>query len=217
MRLVADLLEALDLDDVTLVHTDWGGALFLTAHGLDARVGRMVILPCEAFGNFPPGLPGKMAALAARLPGGISLACRQLRIGWLRGSPLLFGQMAKKALPDELVRGWTESPLRDRAVRRDLRAYAREKFDKTALVRDTEALRDFAGPALVLWSPENRVMPPAPRTTARRAPARQHLRRDRGCLRPLDARPAGSRGRADGRVPPRPPPGIRFVTARPLL
>jgi pimeloyl-ACP methyl ester carboxylesterase len=160
VHLVADFLQALDLCDVTLVHTDWGGSLFLTAHERDERVGRQILLPCEAFDNFPPGLPGRMAALAARLPGGLALAVRQMRVGWLRRSPLLFGQMAKRPLPDDLVRGWTEHVLRDRRVRRDLLKYGRERFDKAALIRDTQALRYFRGQVLILWSPENRVMPP---------------------------------------------------------
>ncbi|SFB43785.1 Pimeloyl-ACP methyl ester carboxylesterase [Amycolatopsis marina] len=161
VRLVADVLDALDLEDVTLVHTDWGGALFLTAHGLDHRVARQVILPCEAFDNFPPGLPGKMVGIATRLPGGIQLACRQLRISWLRRSPLLFGQMARRPLSDDLVHGWTESALHDADIRRDLIAYCRSTFDKSELIRDTEALSRFEGDALVLWSPDNRMMPPA--------------------------------------------------------
>jgi pimeloyl-ACP methyl ester carboxylesterase len=160
VSLVADFLDALDLADVTLVHSDWGGALFLTARGRDQRVARQILLPCEAFDNFPPGLPGKMAVLAVRLPGGVQLACRQLRIGWLRRSPLLFGQMAARPLPDALVRDWTEPALRDAGVRRDLIAYARTRLDKPTLIRDTEALRGFDGEALVLWSPGNKVMPP---------------------------------------------------------
>lgn len=159
VRLVADLLDALDLRGATLVHTDWGGALFLTALGLDQRVGRIVVLPSEAFDNFPPGLPGKMAAIASRLPGGIWLAARLLRLPWLRRSPLLFGQMAKKPLPDELARGWTESALSSRDVRRDLAAYGRTRFDKAQLVSQTEALSKFQGPALVIWASENKVMP----------------------------------------------------------
>jgi pimeloyl-ACP methyl ester carboxylesterase len=161
VRIVADLLDALHLDGATLVHIDWGGALFLTARGLDHRVARQVILPSEAFDNFPPGLPGRMVSLAARLPGGLQLAARQLRVGWLRRLPLLYGQMARRPVPDELVRRWTEPVLRDPAVRRDLRAYARSRLDKPALIRDTEALRRFRGDALVLWSPDNRIMPPA--------------------------------------------------------
>jgi pimeloyl-ACP methyl ester carboxylesterase len=160
VALLADLLDALDLTDVTLVHTDWGGGLFLTAAGRDQRVARQVILPCEAFDNFPPGLPGKMAKLAAVLPGGLRLAARQLRIGWLRRSPLLFGRMARRPLPDDLVRGWTEPVLRRPGVRRDLRAYCRSRFDAADLIRDTEALAGFGGDALVLWSPDNTVMPP---------------------------------------------------------
>jgi len=161
VRLVADLLDALGLRDVTLVHSDWGGALFLTARGLDHRLARQVILPCEAFGNFPPGLPGKMVALAVRLPAGLQLAARQLRIGWLRRLPLLFGQMARRPVPGELIRRWTEPVLTHPGVRRDLVAYCRSTFDKAALIADTEALRRFHGDALVLWSPDNKVMPPA--------------------------------------------------------
>ena len=161
VRLVADFLDALNLENVTLVHSDWGGALFLTARGLDHRLARQVILPCEAFGNFPPGLPGKMLALAVRLPAGIQLSARQLRIGWLRRLPLLYGQMARRRVPDQLIRRWTEPVLSDPDIRRDLLAYCRGELDKTALIRDTEALRRFQGEVLVLWSPDNKVMPPA--------------------------------------------------------
>lgn len=160
VALVGDLLDALDLEDVTLVHADWGGALFLTAHGRDQRVARQVILPCEAFDNFPPGLPGKMVTLAVAVPGGLRLAARQLRIGWLRRLPFLFGQMARRPLPDELVRSWTEPVLQEPDVRRDLLAYCRSSFDGPTLVRHTEALRGFGGDVLVLWSPDNKVMPP---------------------------------------------------------
>ena len=158
VELVADFLDALDLNDVTLVHSDWGGALFLTAHGRE-RLARQVFLPCEAFDNFPPGLPGRMLTLAVKVPGALQFAARQLRVSWLRRLPVLFGQMARRPVPDELVRGWTEPMLRDPLIRRDLLAYCRTRFDKAQLIRDTEAVRGFTGEALVLWSPDNRVMP----------------------------------------------------------
>jgi pimeloyl-ACP methyl ester carboxylesterase len=161
VQLVADVLGALRLQNVTLVHSDWGGALFLTARGLDQRLARQVILPCEAFDNFPPGLPGKMVACAVHVPGGVQLAARQLRVGWLCRLPLLYGQMARRPVPGELIRRWTEPVLSDPGIRRDLLAYCRGPFDKAALIRDTEALRRFQGDVLVLWSPDNKVMPPA--------------------------------------------------------
>jgi pimeloyl-ACP methyl ester carboxylesterase len=160
VNIVADLLDALGLEEVTLVHSDWGGGLFLTAYGRDRRVARQVILPCEAFDNFPPGLPGKMVKLAVAVPGGVRLAARQLRVGWLRRLPLLLGQMARRPIPDELARRWTEPVLRQPEIRRDLIAYCRTEFDAASLIRQTEALRDFAGDTLVLWSPDNKVMPP---------------------------------------------------------
>ncbi|WP_458689898.1 alpha/beta fold hydrolase [Nocardia tengchongensis] len=158
-QLVAEFLAALDLRDVTLVHSDWGGGLFLTAYGLDERVARLIVLPCEAFGNFPPGLPGKTAVLACAVPGGITLALRQLRVPWLRSTPVMFGWMARRRLDDDLVRGWTEPGLRDKRIQRDLLAYARSHRSRAEFIANTEALRDFPGEALILWSSAGKVMP----------------------------------------------------------
>jgi pimeloyl-ACP methyl ester carboxylesterase len=156
--IVADFLDALDLDDVTLVVTDWGGALFLTDIGRDKRVARLVICPSEAFDNFPPGFPGKVAWLASRNTFTVSLAMRQLKVGWLRRQWLLFGQMAKKPVPQHIVDAWMAAGLADPRIRRDLVKYCRTKFDKTDLIRATSRLADFGGDVLVLWS-HNPVMP----------------------------------------------------------
>ncbi len=161
VRLLAEFLEALNLDEVTLVHSDWGGGLHLTAHRIDQRIGRMIILPCEAFDNFPPGLPGRVAGWAARIPGGLQLGARQLRNPWLRRTPLLMGQMAMQRIPDDLIHGWTAPVLTDPLIRRDFIRYATSPFPKQQLIANTEALRAFDGDALVLWSPQNRVMPPS--------------------------------------------------------
>ena len=158
VSLLGDFLDALDLTDVTLVVTDWGGPLFLTDMGRDKRVGRLVICPSEAFDNFPPGFPGKVAWLASRNTWTLSLAMRQLKIGWLRRQWLMFGQMAKKPVPQDIVDAWLTAGLADRSVRRDLVKYCRTKFDDAELIRATNRLTDFGGPALVLWS-RNPVMP----------------------------------------------------------
>ncbi|GAA3217459.1 alpha/beta hydrolase [Actinocorallia longicatena] len=163
VTLVADFLDALDLKDVTLVHSDWGGSLFLTAYGLDRRIARQVILPCEAFDNFPPGLPGKMLKVAVRVPGGLRFAALQLRVGLLRRLPFLYGGMVRHPLPNALMHRWTEPFLRDPGVRRDVNAYCLSSFhafNAADLIHATEQLRRFTGPSLVLWSPDNKVMPP---------------------------------------------------------
>ena len=156
--IVGDFLDALDLADVTLVVTDWGGALFLTDVGRDKRVARLVICPSEAFDNFPPGYPGKVAWLASRNTFTVSMAMRQLKIGWLRRQWLIFGQMAKKLVPQDIVDEWMAAGLADRRIRQDLVKYCRTKFDKADLIRATSRLADFDGDVLVLWS-RNPVMP----------------------------------------------------------
>ena len=157
--IIADFLAALDLREVTIVHSDWGGGLLMTAYGLDERVARLVVFPCEAFGNFPPGIPGKLAVLAARIPGGLALVARQLRIGMIRRIPFVFGHMSRRPVPDAMVRGWTAAALRNPDVRRDVRKYGLSMPPAQQLIADTEALAKFRGPALVLWSSAGKVMP----------------------------------------------------------
>lgn len=158
-ELLAEFLSVLNLTEVTLVVSDWGGPLFLTAYGLDNRVGQLVILPCEAFDNFPPGLPGRVAATVARVPGAIAPTLRLLRIPWLRRTPLMFGHMARREIPQPLMVGWTERALRDAAIRRDLRRYVTSPFTASEFLANTEALQAFTGPALVLWSSAGKTMP----------------------------------------------------------
>jgi pimeloyl-ACP methyl ester carboxylesterase len=121
-RMVAELLERLALSDVTLVQNDHAAALVLAGENPD-RVARLVISSCEAFENYPPGLPGKNVRLTAFVPGGIFLTMQALRIRALRRLPIAFGWMAKHPLPDELLDRWFAPLQRQRAVRRDLRKY----------------------------------------------------------------------------------------------
>jgi pimeloyl-ACP methyl ester carboxylesterase len=158
--LLADFLDALKLIDVTLVVTDWGGPLFLTDVGRDERVARMVICPCEAFENFPPGFPGKVTWLASRTTGTVALAMKQMRVTWLRDRFFMFGMMAATSIPQEVIQTWTEAGIDDRRIRRDLLKYCRTKFVKCDLNRATNRLAEFQGDVLVLWS-RQRVMPVA--------------------------------------------------------
>lgn len=156
--LIAEFLDALELSDVCLVVTDWGGPLLLTDMGLDKRISRMVICPCEAFGNFPPGFPGKMTWVASRTTGTLALAMKQMRIRWLRDRFFMFGMMAARSIPQDVMDAWTQPGLADRRIRADLLKYCRSSFDKRDLERATARLADFDGDVLVLWS-HNAVMP----------------------------------------------------------
>jgi pimeloyl-ACP methyl ester carboxylesterase len=159
-RLVAEFLEKLDLRGVTLVGNDWGGAQLLVSERLDERVGRLVLASCEAFENYPPGLPGRALARAAGIPGGLYLAFQSLRLRPLRRLPTTWGWMSKRPVPDEVMDEWIR-PLQTRSeIRRDLIKYGLSIPPEKVLLQWSERLRTFDRPALVVWAAEDRVMPP---------------------------------------------------------
>jgi pimeloyl-ACP methyl ester carboxylesterase len=157
-RILADLLERLDLRDATLVFNDWCGAQLMIAERWDERVGRIVFASCETYDNYPPGLPGKVAGLSARLPGGIGML-RMLRFRALRRLPMTFGLMSKRPVPDELFESWLE-PLARPEIRADVRKYAaRTRTWRRDLVAANTSLGRFRKPVLVAWAADDRIMP----------------------------------------------------------
>jgi pimeloyl-ACP methyl ester carboxylesterase len=160
VRLLAEFLERLELEEVTLVFNDWCGAQLLVAEGWDGRVGRLVLTSCETDDNYPPGLPGRVAALAARLPGGLVAVLKPLRFKALRRLPMTFGLMSKRPIPDELFDQWLEPALTNPAIRGDLRKYAGDtRQGRQQLVKANPRLADFGKPVLVAWAAEDKVMP----------------------------------------------------------
>ena len=156
-RLQAEFLERLDLHEVTLVGNDSG--LFQIAAGSHPeRIARLVITSCEAFENFPPGLPGRTVAFAARLPGGLNALVQPLRWRLLRRLPLVFGWMAKRPIPHVVTDAWLHPMLTQREIRRDLTKYLRAS-KKGDMLAAAELLRGFDRPSLVVWATEDRVMP----------------------------------------------------------
>lgn len=158
-RLVAEFIEKLGLQDVTLVGND-AGLCQITAGTYPERIGRLVLTSCEAFENFPAGLPGWTVALAAGLPGGLNALAQPMRLRALRRLPVAFGWMAKRPIPHAVTDAWLRPVLTQRAIRRDLTAYLRSSKRGDMLVA-AEGLRSFDRPALVIWAQEDRVMPPA--------------------------------------------------------
>jgi pimeloyl-ACP methyl ester carboxylesterase len=159
VAILAEFLERLDLRNVTLCFNDWCGGPVMIADDYVNRVGRLVFVSCEAFDNYPPGLAGHAAWLAANLPGGVSVMREALLRPTLRKLPFVFGQMAKHPVADELIRDWME-PLRRREIRRDFRKYAGAAMKgKRDLLAATPALSSFKGPVLVAWDTEGKMMP----------------------------------------------------------
>jgi len=156
--LLAELIEQLDLHDVTLVANDWGGPQ-ITAVRHPERLAGLVLLPQEAFDNIPPGLPGRAAGIAGRMPGGIFAVTQTLRIPFMRRLPFTFGWMAKRPIPADVMSSWLAGLRGNRGIRRDVSNYVRSS-DYGGLVAAAAELARFDRPTLVLWASEDRVMPP---------------------------------------------------------
>jgi len=160
-RLVAEFLDRLDLQDVTLVGNDTGGALvqLLMCDGA-ARVGRVVLASCDAFDNFPPGLTGKTLVLTGKLsPRMFGLFMQQMRLRMIRRLPIAFGWLTIRG--DAAAARWMKPVLTQREIRRDavrvLRAIGAEP---KLLLEAAEGLPSFDRPVLVVWASGDRVMPP---------------------------------------------------------
>ena len=157
-RLIADFLEALDLHDVVLAGNDTGGALAqLVATRHPERIGRLVLTPCDAFERFFPPL-FKPLQIAAKVPGGLTAAIAPLRLRPLRRLPVAFGWLAKRPIDPEVSDGWVNAYLADAGVRRDARK-AIGAISTRYTLDAAEKLPAFGKPAMVLWSPDDRVFP----------------------------------------------------------
>jgi pimeloyl-ACP methyl ester carboxylesterase len=188
-RLVVEFLERLSLDDVTLVGNDTGGAIVqLVAAGERERIGRIALVSCDAFDNFPPGLTGRALVLSGKLsPPLFGAFMQQMRLKAVRRLPIAFGWLTKRG--DETSRRWVEPVLTRPEIRRDAVRVLREiSGDRGVLDRAAASLANFERPALVAWAAEDRVMPPEHgRRLTRLLPAGQHVEiADSYTLIPLD-------------------------------
>ncbi len=157
-RIIDGFLAALGLDGVTIVACDSGGAVTqLLVTERPERIGRLVLTPCDAFGNFFPPLfmPYVWIARAPRLLGAV---LQTMRIRALRGLPFAFGRIAKRGVPHATTDRWLAPALTNAGVRRDAAKFLRG-VDRRDTLRAAELLPGFGKPALLLWPREERTFP----------------------------------------------------------
>lgn len=118
-RLVAEFLDRLHRHGATLVGNDTGGALVqLLMCDSATRIGRAVLVSCDAFDNFPPGLTGKTLVLTGKLsPRMFGLFMQQMRLRALRRLPIAFGRLTKRG--DAATARWTTPVMQQHGIRRD--------------------------------------------------------------------------------------------------
>lgn len=150
--MIVNFVDALDLQDVTLVANDTGGALALIALDCDLpglqRIFRLVLTNCDSYEHFPPGEMSPMVQLARRIPPvfgailGAALGRRFVRRKFL-------AQVAHVVPSDERLAEWFE-PLRAAQVRRDA-VRVLGGLDPAATLEAAPAIGRFIGPVLLAW------------------------------------------------------------------
>jgi pimeloyl-ACP methyl ester carboxylesterase len=158
--LVADAIDALDLEDVTLVGNDTGGAICqLVVTRRPDRIGRLVLTNCDAFENFPPKAVQPFMPLL-RLPGFLTVMLQPTRLEAVRKRGLKMMNLVKRPLDrQEAVDSYSLPAVLDGGVRRDAKR-ALGGMKKGMLVETSESLADFNKPALIAWAPEDGLFPP---------------------------------------------------------
>src|SRR6476661_2502868 len=114
---ISDFLDAHQLDDVTIVGNDSGGAMsqvLVSRH--PERIGRLVLTNCDTHENFPPGIFKAMPPIA-KLPGGMTVLSAPFRIGALARTA--FKPFARTEIPADLVASWMRPSLSDPGVKHD--------------------------------------------------------------------------------------------------
>ncbi|WP_031465064.1 alpha/beta fold hydrolase [Sciscionella sediminilitoris] len=154
--LIAGFLAELDLEDVTVVGNDTGGALtqlLFTRH--PERIGRVVLTSADCYEQFFPGSL-KLLTLFARIPGSMRVLTELLRFSALH--PLAYGMLSKRGVPLDVRESFLAPARNNAAVRRDLRRFNAGVHRRYTLAAASEFPR-FTKPVLLAWSGADRFFP----------------------------------------------------------
>jgi pimeloyl-ACP methyl ester carboxylesterase len=154
-KLIADFIAALELEQVTLVGNDTGGALCqLVVVNHPERIGRLVLTPCDAYENFLPPM-FRPLQFVAYVPGSIWLIANALRPRAFQRLPFAFGWLSKRPLDRATADAFMRPVLSSRVIRRELGRLLRG-IDKRYTLEAAQRFSEVTQPVLLAWAPEDR-------------------------------------------------------------
>src|SRR6266542_4685857 len=119
--LIADAIEALGLEDVTLVGNDTGGALCqMVVTRRSDRIGRLVLTSCDYRDNFPPPMFSYFKPAAA-IPGAMKLLMAPMRLRAPRRLPFAFGWLVNRPIDRQAEDSYLLAGMVVGGVERDLK------------------------------------------------------------------------------------------------
>jgi pimeloyl-ACP methyl ester carboxylesterase len=155
-RLVVDVLDGLGIESAILIGNDSGGVIAqLVVASSPQRVAGLVLVSCDAFEVFPPGVYRYLFRLAG-LPGVVTAMARSMSVPALAKSRFGFGAVISQR--PERALSWVKPLASDTAIRRDLRKLMVGSSSRQTL----GAAREFANydrPTLVVWGQQDRLFP----------------------------------------------------------
>jgi pimeloyl-ACP methyl ester carboxylesterase len=159
-RRIPELLESLDLHDVTIVANDTGGGLTLaslgTGHPGLARIAGLVLTNCDSFEHFPPPSFAPMVKLCRAS----SAAGRALM--WFfatrPGKAAFFSQVCATKPSRERIDAILGAFATSASSRRDA-VTVTQSMRPSITEEAVPALREFAKPVRVVWGDKDKVFP----------------------------------------------------------
>ncbi|GAB3275469.1 alpha/beta fold hydrolase [Actinocorallia lasiicapitis] len=156
-HLVVQLLDALNLRQVTLVGNGYGGDIAqVVAAEYPGRVSRLVLIAPNAFDSDP--WTTRALVWLSRPPGAGAVQSVLMRSRLVQRLPFTYGFATKRPIPEAIMASYLASIYSDAAVRHDFHRFLRG-LSPRYLARASPALATFDRPALVISPAEDRVFP----------------------------------------------------------
>lgn len=156
-RMISDLMDEMDLRNVTLVGNDTGGAICqLVVANHPERLARLVLTNCDAYENFLP-LAFRPLQWFGRVPGLAWLSAQIFRapfvqIGFVK-------TVAHTPLDRDVRRAFARSFIGNAAVRRDA-IKVLGGIDKRQTIEAANHFPTFDRPVLIAWGTDDRFFKP---------------------------------------------------------
>jgi pimeloyl-ACP methyl ester carboxylesterase len=158
--LIADAIESLALEEVTLVGNDTGGALCqMVVTRRPDRIGRLVLTSCDYRDNFPPAM-FRYFKPAASIPGAMRLLMAPMRLRAPRQLPFAFGWLVTRRIDCQAEDSYLLAGMTIPGIERDLKRVIKG-LDRRCTNEAADRLGEFDKPALIAWSREDRFFKPA--------------------------------------------------------
>jgi pimeloyl-ACP methyl ester carboxylesterase len=158
--LIAGFIEKLELEDIVLMGNDSGGAYsqMVAATGND-QISSLVLNSCETpEDRWPPKRFGHLKG-SAQITGGLNFMVQSLRLKPSWRSPIAYGLLAKRPIPDQVMWSFLDPFFQSSEIRRDARKVIRSVGPQYHRSAAETLISEWERPVVFAWGGEERVFP----------------------------------------------------------